>query len=152
MLIQRDLNLFANVGDLLEPHCVNFFSGHCHRHEGAHQRGVAGLAVGVARHGQRLARLAQIFVLDEVGKAIECWRNFLVINLFGGLAEGGIITSLGGAEENAIGANQGSHLSGHRLNGHPRGAIAEPQALSQVGDFIVDIRRHRGESGKRLIP
>ncbi len=48
VLIQRDLNLLADFGYLLEAHGVDLFSGHAHGDEASHQGGVAGLAVGVA--------------------------------------------------------------------------------------------------------
>ena len=67
---------------------------------------VAGLAVGVAGDCQCLARLGEVLVLDKVGEAIECRRNLFVIDVLRCLAEGGIITTLCGAQENAVGANQ----------------------------------------------
>ena len=93
MLIQRNLNLFAYFGDLLETHGVDLFRRNPHGDKTPHQRGVAGLAIWVAGDRQRLAGFAQVLVLDEVGEAIQRGCNLLVINLFGGLAKGSIVAA-----------------------------------------------------------
>ena len=76
---------------------MNLCGGHSHGYKRAHQCGIARLAVGVAQHGQRLAGLGEVLVVDKVGEAFECWGNLFVIDLRHRRLKVGVVTAGGGA-------------------------------------------------------